>query len=558
MPRTQAISPRFAGFRWPPAGTFLALFLCIHVPWAARRPLAAPDEIRYAEIAREMLATGDWIVPHLADAPYLEKPPLGIWVGAIAQGLCGRSTFALRLPALLSTLITSCLLARFLRRHGRGASEAWGTVSIFASFAFVQVIGSAHVLDPLLSCALAGATLGFASGALARHPGERRSALLRAGLWLGAAFLVKGFVAVALLFSAALPFGVLSPGGRRALRGLPWMLGAALLVALPWSLAISLREPLFWHRFFWVEHVQRFLSRDGAQHSEPVWYFLPVLLGGALPWLPLLGLASSRSTLDGEPRQIARLAACWVVGPLLFLSASSGKLGTYLTPCFPGLALGIGCLLQRRASEIHSLVRIGLRAFAIIVALATGAVLALFVIREHPAIRLPSPGAASATVWLVGGLGSSWLLLRAARAASARQLRRRVAWSLVPLGVAAALAFPRSTQGWRQPEQPLARHRDWLRSSDTLIAEYRLLVSLCWSLETTDVELVDKSGELDSHHLRLPLSIGELSSRLRNDVLPDTRLVCRASWWNDHARELPEPTSSFEDDGIVFAHYVAR
>ncbi|MBL8896862.1 MAG: phospholipid carrier-dependent glycosyltransferase [Planctomycetes bacterium] len=558
MRTSQANLHRSPGIRWQPACSFLLLFACIHVPWAALRPLAAPDEIRYAEIAREMLATGDWIVPHLAGAPYLEKPPLGIWLGALAQALCGRSPIALRLPALLSTLITGLLLARFLRQRGRGAREAWGTASIFASLAFVQAIGSAHVLDPLLSCALAGATLAFASGAMASNPSERRAALWRAGLWLGAAFLVKGFVAVALLLAAALPFGLLSPGGRNALRGLPWMLGTAVLLALPWGLAIAHQEPLFWHRFFWVEHVQRFLHRGEAQHSEPIWYFLPVLIGGALPWLPLLGLARSRSPLDAELHPVARLAGCWVLGPLLFLSASSGKLGTYLMPCFPGLALGIGCLLHRRAVEIRPGVRIGLRALGLAVALGTGAVIYACVLRKHSALHLPDPSMWSALLWSIGGLGSSWLFWRAARAASARQLRRRVAWCLVPLGCAAALAFPRSIQGWRQPERTLSRHLDWLRSTDTLFAEYRLLVSLCWSLGTTEIELVDKSGELDSRRLHLPLSISALNLRLQGEASRQICLVCRASWWNDHARELPEPAATFEDEGIVFARFATR
>jgi 4-amino-4-deoxy-L-arabinose transferase-like glycosyltransferase len=98
------------------------------------------------------------------------------------------------------------------------------------------------------------------------------------------------------------------------------------------------REPGYWHYFFWVEHIQRFLSPDKAQHPQPFWFYVPILLGGAMPWTPLAGPIIVGLRHVGTKDPMVRLAVCWLVMPLALFSASSGRLGTYILPCFPPLA----------------------------------------------------------------------------------------------------------------------------------------------------------------------------------------------------------------------------
>jgi 4-amino-4-deoxy-L-arabinose transferase len=133
---------------------------------------------------------------------------------------------------------------------------------------------------------------------------------------------------------------------------LPWIpLLAAVAISLPWSLAIAAREPDFWRYFFWEEHIHRFFSQTHAQHENPFWYFIPIFIAGTIPWIftapfPLRDLLRQRRT---EP--MIRFALCWLIAPFLFFSASSGKLGTYILPCFPPFALLLAAALSERMQQ---------------------------------------------------------------------------------------------------------------------------------------------------------------------------------------------------------------
>jgi 4-amino-4-deoxy-L-arabinose transferase len=555
--------PRVVLLAFDPRGraafcAFAALFLFLHLPWALGRPLAAPDELRYAEMAREMLASGDWVVPHLAGMPYLEKPPFGIWLGALAQWLFGTSAWAVRAPALFSTFLTALLLARHLRAGPASARAAWSTASIFTSFALVHALGSANILDPLLGCALTGAVLAFVAGSRSAAPRLRRFRLLESGLWLGAAFLTKGFVALALFVAIVLPYGVLVREIRRALRAFPLVLLAALALALPWSLAIAQRMPEFWEHFLWVEHIQRFASHEAAQHAKPFWYYLPVLLGGALPWLPLLSRSHLRDPRAMSTPSDAVLAACWVLGPLAFLSLSSGKLAPYLLPCFPGLAIGIGSALQAPSRRLGPWARFLLALLASIALLVPATLISWPYLPLKAKLELPEPLVASQCLWLAGGLGSALLFWLARAPSRASRSARILRWCFFPLGFAAAFAFPHMQDGWRQPTAILERHVQWLREARHIFSDHRLAVPLCWVLETPHILIVGHPGELDTTRGRPRISASDLASRVGLTEEGESRLVCRASWFREHAADLPPCRERFEDEGIVFACFAPR
>ena len=116
-------------------------------------------------------------------------------------------------------------------------------------------------------------------------------------------------------------------------------LAAATLVVVPWSIAIHIKQPDFWRYFFWYEHVQRFLSPDKGQHSEPFWYFIPIILAGTLPWSTWLTKAVSGLKGAWSEDSLIRLAICWLLFLFLFFSACGGKLATYILPCFPPLVI---------------------------------------------------------------------------------------------------------------------------------------------------------------------------------------------------------------------------
>jgi 4-amino-4-deoxy-L-arabinose transferase-like glycosyltransferase len=155
-----------------------------------------------------------------------------------------------------------------------------------------------------------------------------------AGALLGVAILAKGFVPLALFAPAWL-----IAKGKRA-----QILAAAAIVAAPWFLLCTLRNgSIFWDEFFWKHHVARFFSSQ-LEHVQPVWFYVPVLLGGLFPWTPLVALLASRKTWED---QRVRSLGWWVLVGFLFFSISRGKLPGYLLPLMPALSILLAVALNK-------------------------------------------------------------------------------------------------------------------------------------------------------------------------------------------------------------------
>jgi len=349
----------------------LALYLLIYIFALAGRPLFVPDESRYGEIPREMIANGDFVSPRLDGLRYFEKPVLGYWIHAASIRVLGQNRFALRLPSALAVGLSGLIIFFLLRLSGAGREDEslpWLGAAVFFTTFEVMAVGTFTVLDSLLAFFLTACIAAFFLATEAAAGSSReRVFLVLAGIACGLAFLTKGFLALAVPVAAIGPYLLWEKRPRDLLRmaWLPFLV--AVLVALPWSLAIHAREPDFWHYFFWVEHVKRFIARD-AQHGEPFWFYLAAAPLLFLPWsfvLPaaLVGVRRQLAGTGVRPR-LLRFALCWFVGPFVFFSAAHGKLLTYILPCFPPFALLLSLSLVRDRSErrIFSLGSYGLGA----------------------------------------------------------------------------------------------------------------------------------------------------------------------------------------------------
>ncbi|MBM4293546.1 MAG: hypothetical protein FJ126_01390 [Deltaproteobacteria bacterium] len=295
--------------------------------------LMDPDEGRYAEIAREMLVLGDWLLPRLNFLPYLEKPPLVYWLTALSFKTFGFTEWAARLPAALSAL-GSVYLAYALGRALFGAGAGGYGALVLATCGGVVVLGRLLTLDMTLTFFV---NLGVGLGYLAwsrNRPGLWPWAYL--ALALGA--LTKGPVAPAL---AVLIWGAwgLMQGRGQWFAWLRWQyvfLAAGL--TLPWFLWVSLHYPDFLRFFLWEHHVGRYAG--GAFHAQSFLYYAPVLLGLFTPWTMLLFWTMRR--LWGEAGPDRRFLLLWFALPLIFFSLSRGKLVPYILPVFLPLALLVG------------------------------------------------------------------------------------------------------------------------------------------------------------------------------------------------------------------------
>ena len=327
----------------------IVLFLFVYILPLGFRPLAIPDEARYGEIPREMLTSGDWVVPRLNGLKYFEKPVFGYWTNAVSLTVFGENAFALRLPSALSVGLSTLMIFLLVRKFSARETAAVLSPAIFLTCPLVLAMGHITVLDSLLSMLLTGALVCFFFSHMAENRRRKNFFLALMGVFCGMAFLTKGFLAFAVPVLAVVPF-LLWERRFKDLLKVPWIpMLTAFLVVLPWSLMIHFREGNFWNYFFWTEHIARFLHPISGQHPKPVWYFLPVLVGGALPWF-IQAPAVLPMVLKFELKSpLMRFVLCWFLFPFLFFSVCSGKLIPYILPCFPPLAIvlsiGLAALL---------------------------------------------------------------------------------------------------------------------------------------------------------------------------------------------------------------------
>ena len=328
--------------------TTLGLLAVIALIWFANleyRTLVKPDEGRYAEIPREMVASGDWVTPRLNDLKYFEKPPLQYWATATAYTLFGEQQWTSRLWTAL-TGFAGIVLVWFagLRLFGR---EAAGYAALLLSSSLLYVLmGHINTLDMGVTFFLtAGIFCLLLAQAQANRKKQRNWMLLA---WAGLAFAVlsKGLMGLVLPGAALLVY-CLVQRDFSVLKRMHWLPGLALFLAicLPWFWLVMKANPEFFERFFIYEHYTRFTTKDLGRY-QPWYYFIPILLAGALPWTVLMFgtlLHTVRnSKLPAQMFNTQRFLLVWAAFIYVFFSISGSKLPSYLLPMFPALALLMG------------------------------------------------------------------------------------------------------------------------------------------------------------------------------------------------------------------------
>jgi 4-amino-4-deoxy-L-arabinose transferase-like glycosyltransferase len=403
----------------------LAALLALAAAWfgtLGERRLIKPDEGRYGEIPREMVASGDWLTPRLNGLKYFEKPPLQYWATAAAYSVFGVSEWATRLWGAL-TGFAGVLLAFFVGRRLQGEAAGFAAAAVLASAALYAVMSQVATLDMSTAFFLALAVFATLLAQLDGAPPRARRAWMLAG-WaaMALATLSKGLIGFVLPMGAVGLY-VLWQRDFGLLKRLHILPGAALFLAIaaPWFAAVSAANPEFARFFFVHEHFERFLT---TQHERkgPLWYFVPVLLLGFLPWLLSLAGGLWRAVRRAEPGAFrpARFLVAWCVVVFAFFSVSSSKLPPYLLPIFPALAVLVGAQLAgaSRGLLAAQAALMALLGFALLAALGLmGAAPAWVRSGEQLAAYRPWLLAAAAALALPA-LGAAWLGWRGRRLAS--------------------------------------------------------------------------------------------------------------------------------------------
>jgi 4-amino-4-deoxy-L-arabinose transferase-like glycosyltransferase len=339
------------------------LWIVLAAVWFATmpiRPLVDPDEGRYAEIPREMVATGDWITPRLDGLKYFEKPPLQYWATAAAYSVFGVSEWTARLWTVgLAFLCLPMVFGWTARLYGRTAGFAALTALVVSPY--FELIAHLNLLDAGFAFWLAGAVFAFtlAQCSAEGSSSERRWMLLA---WLAAALAVlsKGIVVGVLTGGTLVVYSVIERDAR-PWRRLHLMLGLPLflLVAVPWFIAVTVRNPSFPEFFFVHEHFARFLT-SVHKRVEPWWYFLGLLVIGALPWLSALPAACRRAWFESaRDKQFKPLKFLLIFSgvTLVFFSVSESKLAPYILPMMPTLAAIMGVHLAENLAFVRRMAR---------------------------------------------------------------------------------------------------------------------------------------------------------------------------------------------------------
>jgi len=309
-----------------------------------------PDEPRYAEVAREMFASGDYISTRLCGCLWFEKPVLQYWMSAVGYHLFGVNEFAARLPSALSALLTVTLAGVVLRRVGyfrmsAAAPLVLGTGGMFIAYAHVTA------QDMILTAAMTASLLSA-------YLWTKSSGRTRATYWtlafvfMGFAVLAKGLVGVVLVASIFGAYLILT-GQLALVRWRDSLIGSIgfLAVAGAWYVPVTMRHGWpFIQEFFIRHHFERYTTNEFG-HPQPFYFFLLVAIAGAFPWsfflIPAVARLRSLKQRNAGRDSLIVLAWIWTLLPLLFFSFSGSKLPGYILPISPAIAIIIGAEIER-------------------------------------------------------------------------------------------------------------------------------------------------------------------------------------------------------------------
>jgi hypothetical protein len=310
--------------------------------------LKEPDEGRYAEIPREMVEQGNYMVPHLNYVRYFEKPPLIYWVTAASYKLFGINEWSFRFPNALAAFACSILLYLFARRRFSCETGFFGAailISCFGFFAMARIV----TIDMLFTGLLFGALLSFYE----YYRTCRRPFFYLFYVCLALATLAKGPAALVLMGITVLIYLVTEKrlSFLRDLLGLRGIL-VFVVITMPWFIAMSIKEKEFFQFFFIDQHVLRFVTTK-HKRSGPLYYFIPVLAAGMLPWSVFL----PRIIIKLWRIRELRFFFIWSAVVFVFFSISGSKLPPYILPIFPPVALVIGHFFASQRQELVSVNR---------------------------------------------------------------------------------------------------------------------------------------------------------------------------------------------------------
>ncbi|KWE28063.1 glycosyltransferase family 39 protein [Burkholderia territorii] len=394
--------------------TLVLLLIAFAIVWFAPlglRHLIPSDEGRYAEMAREMFVTGDWITPRYNGYKYFEKPPLQTWLNALTFAWFGIGEWQARLYTGLASF-AGVLLVGFTGARLFNPLSGFLAAVVLACSPYWNLMGHFNALDMGLAFWMA---LSLCSLLLAQRPGLQPGAT-RGWMWacwaaMAFAVLSKGLVGV-ILPGAVLVLYTLIARDWALWKRLYLVSGLVIFFAIvtPWFVLVQQRNPEFFNFFFIVQQFRRYLTPE-QNRPGPLYYFVPVLLVGFLPWLSVAWQSIRHALrMPRQPNGFSPMLVLliWSAFIFLFFSASHSKLISYVLPVAPALALIIGAYLPLMSAERFRRHLLGYLVFFVVAAFGI-----IFLAYQGDA-RTPNALYRAFQLWLYAGLAVAGALTLAA------------------------------------------------------------------------------------------------------------------------------------------------
>lgn len=317
----------------------IGILFCILL---GNRSLFVPDEGRYAEIAREMLASGNYVTPYLNHIKYFEKPILFYWLGAAALKMGGINLWSIRLiNAVLGVL--GCILTYFTARKLYDRCTGLLAALILATSTLYFVMAHMVSLDLPVTVFMSASLYFFLLGTEALPGSSRRFYLWGSAASAALAVLTKGLIG--LVFPAMIIgawIALLNDWRLLTRLYLPSSLFIFFLIATPWHYLVGQANPEFFYFYFIEQHFLRYATMD-VGHYQPAWFFIPVFVAGFFPWIIFLPQTLTQAVISvikhGEKYKFELFFLLWAMLIFAFFSFSKSKLIPYILPIFPPFAI---------------------------------------------------------------------------------------------------------------------------------------------------------------------------------------------------------------------------
>jgi hypothetical protein len=385
------------------ASVFFLIFFAFYYRLASYELLNINEGL-YAEIAREMLVTKNYILPHLNFTLYIEKPPLLYWLIALSFDALGTDVFAARFVTATSGVITCLALIAFGTKLNRTSLGYLAAIIVATSIGF-QIIMRMVFFDPLLTACLTIALLSF-------YIWYEKSQLVYLRcfyIFLGLAVLTKGFIGLLLPAGIIFFFMLMARSPlSQWIKFFDWI-GILLFfaVVIPWHVAMAMQHEGFLWRYLFEEQFLRFLNQREPfdYHTGPFYYYLPRLLVYLLPWTCLLPVFFLRRK-NIESNKLSLFLWLWFLVPLIFFSLSAAKGDYYMVLAVPPLALLLSaCLSSNEREAKGQWFVLGLTFVFLAIYLVGLFYVPQFIPSKHAAVLLPLLPGVTIIMWALFGLG---------------------------------------------------------------------------------------------------------------------------------------------------------